>query len=235
MQSIKIIYLLSMINIIGDYAVLIAGVDEAGKGPVIGSMMIAGVAIEEDRIKELTRLGIKDSKSLQARQRNYLAIKIKRVADNFHILEVSARQIDEFRKIMTMNKLMVLCHARVLDELKPKKAYLDAADVNEGRFGMEVDKKCAVSIKIISEHKADVKYPIVAAASILAKNRRDRSIRELEKQIGAPLGSGYPSDPVTKRFLRDWIQKHDSFPDIVRHSWKTSENLIKKKNLSCKY
>jgi ribonuclease HII len=215
--------------------VLIAGVDEAGKGPVIGSMMIAGVTIEEDRIKELTRLGIKDSKCLRARQRNYLAVKIKQVANNFHILEVSARQIDEFRKIMTMNKLMVLCHARVLDELKPKKAYLDAADVNPERFGREVDKKCVTSMKIISEHKADVTYPIVAAASILAKNRRDRSIRELEKQIGVPLGSGYPSDPITKRFLRDWIWQHDSFPDIVRHSWKTSENLIKKKNIACKY
>lgn len=119
---------------------LIAGVDEAGKGPVIGSMMIAGVAIDKDRMPELTRLGIKDSKLLTPMRRNYLAVKIKEVAKSFYVLEVSARQIDEFRKIMTMNQLMVICHAKVLIELKPDKAYLDAADVKEERFGREVKK-----------------------------------------------------------------------------------------------
>ena len=105
---------------------LIAGVDEAGKGPVLGSMMIAGVAMKEDRMPGLTRLGVQDSKVLSPVRRNYLAAKIKEVAENYYILEVSARQIDEFRKIMTMNQLMVLCHAKVLEVLKPQKAYLDA-------------------------------------------------------------------------------------------------------------
>ncbi len=204
---------------------LIAGVDEAGKGPVIGSMMIAGVAIDKDRMPELTRLGIKDSKLLTPMRRNYLAVKIKEVAKSFYVLEVSARQIDEFRKIMTMNQLMVICHAKVLIELKPDKAYLDAADVKEERFGREVKKKYGSSIEIIAKHKADTKYPLVAAASILAKTSRDRSVRELEKDIGVVLGSGYPSDPKTKKFLSEWFKEHNSFPDSVRHSWKTVENI----------
>jgi ribonuclease HII len=204
---------------------LVAGVDEAGKGPVIGSMMIAGVAIDEDRMSQLTKLGVKDSKLLSPMRRNYLTVKIKEVVKNFYILEVSARQIDEFRKIMTMNQLMVICHAKVLKELKPDKAYLDAADVKEERFGREVKKKYGSSIEIIAKHKADTKYPLVAAASILAKTRRDRSIRDLEKDIGVSIGSGYPSDPTTKKFLSNWFIEHNSFPDTVRHSWKTVENI----------
>ncbi|MBE0523445.1 MAG: ribonuclease HII [Methanosarcinales archaeon] len=206
--------------------VLIAGVDEAGKGPVLGPMMVAGVVMQEDRLDELNKLGVKDSKVLSATRRNYLSSKIKELANSYYILEVSARQIDEFRKIMTMNQIMVLSHANVLDQIKPNKAYLDAADVNEERFGENVQKKCSISIEIVAKHKADTKFPIVSAASIIAKAQRDRAIRDMEKEIGIPLGSGYPSDPTTKRFLADWIKEHKSFPEIVRHSWKTTENLL---------
>ena len=207
---------------------LVAGVDEAGKGPVIGPMIVAGVLIEESRLPELKKLGVKDSKVLSPMRRNYLASKIRELVDDYYILEVSARQIDEFRKIMTMNQIMVICHARVLDQLGPQKAYLDASDVNEERFGVNVGKKHGAAIEIIAKHKADDLFPIVSAASILAKVRRDRCVREIEKKIGLPLGSGYPSDPKTRKFLENWIKEHGSLPDIVRHSWKTSENLLKK-------
>ena len=207
---------------------LIAGVDEAGKGPVIGPMIVAGVVIEESKLPELKKLGVKDSKALSPMRRNYLASKIRELVTDYYILEVSARQIDEFRKIMTMNQVMVICHAKVLDQLGPQKAYLDASDVNEERFGENVGKKHIASIEIISKHKADDLFPIVSAASILAKVRRDRCVREIEKKIGLPLGSGYPSDPKTRKFLENWIKEHGSLPDIVRHSWKTSENLLKK-------
>ena len=207
---------------------LVAGVDEAGKGPVIGPMIVAGVVIEENRLPELKKLGVKDSKVLSPMRRNYLASKIRELVDDYFILEISARQIDEFRKIMTMNQVMVICHAKVLDQLGPQKAYLDASDVNEERFGENVSKKHRASIEIIAKHKADDLFPIVSAASILAKVRRDRCVREIEKTIGLPLGSGYPSDPKTRKFLEKWIKEHGSFPDIVRHSWKTSENLLKK-------
>jgi|LGVF01.1.fsa_nt_gb ribonuclease HII len=207
---------------------LVAGVDEAGKGPVIGPMIVAGVVIEESRLPELKKLGVKDSKVLSPMRRNYLASKIRELVDDYYILEISARQIDEFRKIMTMNQVMVICHAKVLDQLGPQKAYLDASDVNEERFGENVGKKHRAAIEIIAKHKADDLFPIVSAASILAKVRRDRCVREMEKEIGLPLGSGYPSDPKTRKFLENWIKEHGSLPDIVRHSWKTSENLLKK-------
>ncbi len=129
---------------------------------------------------------------------------------------------------MTMNQVMVICHAKVLDQLCPQKAYLDASDVNEKRFGENVGKKHRATIEIIAKHKADDLFPIVSAASILAKVRRDRCVREIEKKIGLPLGSGYPSDPKTRKFLENWIKEHGSIPDIARHSWKTCENLLKK-------
>lgn len=205
---------------------LIAGVDEAGKGPVLGPMIVAGVVMLEDRLNDLNKLGVKDSKVLSATRRNYLSYKIKELAYSYYILEVSARQIDEFRKIMTMNQLMVMGHASVLEQLKPNKAYLDAADIKEDRFGENVKKKCCFSIDVVAKHKADTKFPIVSAASILAKTHRDHAMRDLEKKIGVHLGSGYPSDPLTKRFLTDWIKENKSFPEIVRHSWKTTENLL---------
>ncbi len=213
---------------------LVAGVDEAGKGPVLGPMVVAGVVMEEDRLPELLRLGVKDSKVLSPVRRNYLSAKIKEIAVNYHILEVSAAQIDEMRKIMTMNQLMVVTHTKVLKNLRPDRAYLDAADVKEERFGENVKKRYAAPIDIIAKHKADATYPIVAAASILAKVRRDRIMRDMEREMGVVLGSGYPSDPKTKKFLEGWIKSHESLPDIARHSWKTSENLLEKMHLSSK-
>lgn len=209
---------------------LVAGVDEAGKGPVIGPMMVAGVVIAEDKVKELARLGVRDSKLISPTRRNYLAAKIKEIADSYYVLEVSARQIDELRKIMTMNSIMVLCHAFVLEQLRPQKAFLDAADVKEERFGERVKNTCSIPVEIIARHKADVTFPVVAAASILAKTHRDRSLLDLEKAMGMPLGSGYPSDPTTKKFLTAWIEKHKKFPDIVRHSWKTAKIHLEKNN-----
>ncbi|MCK4937027.1 MAG: ribonuclease HII [Methanosarcinales archaeon] len=210
---------------------LVAGVDEAGKGPVLGPMIVAGVVMEEAILPELGRLGVKDSKVLSPVRRNYLSAKIKEIATSYHILEVSAAQIDEMRNIMTMNQLMVVTHAKVLQNLKPDVAYLDAADVKEERFGENVKQRYAAPINIIAKHKADATYPIVAAASILAKVRRDRIIMEREREMGVVLGSGYPSDPKTRKFLEEWIKVYGSLPDIARHSWKTSENLLEKMGL----
>lgn len=205
---------------------MVAGVDEAGKGPVLGPMIVAGVVMEENRLPELQLLGVRDSKILSQIRRNYLSAKIKEIAATYYILEISAVQIDEMRKIMTMNQLMVVAHTKVLENLRPDRAYLDAADVLEERFQTNVKKKYDGSIEVIAKHKADATYPIVAAASILAKVHRDRIIRDMEREMGMVLGSGYPSDPRTRKFLECWMKSHEDLPDIARHSWKTSENLL---------
>ncbi|MCX9024904.1 MAG: ribonuclease HII [Candidatus Methanoperedens sp.] len=207
---------------------MISGIDEAGKGPVLGPMCVAGVLLNENKLDALTQLGVKDSKQLTAKRREILAVGIKKLVDKYFILEVSPFQIDELRKLMTMNEIMVVSYAKVLEELKPDHAFVDAADVIADRFGENIRKKYTRDLEITSEHKADVKYPIVSAASILAKVRRDALVKELEKNAGVEIGSGYPADPKTISFLEGWVQEYGSLPDFARSSWETSKKLVEK-------
>ena len=212
---------------------IIAGIDEAGKGPVIGPMCIGGVKIEESKAHILKVLGVADSKKLTPKKREQLAAQIKKHADGFFVLEISPSQIDELRKIMTMNEIMVVCFAKVVEQLKPDLVYVDAADVKAERFGENIRRQYAKTspahakkIEIISMHQADATYPVVSAASIIAKVRRDELIEELKKEWDADFGSGYPADPKTKSFLLKWGKEHHGeFPAIVRQSWKTVENI----------
>jgi len=212
---------------------MIAGIDEAGKGPVIGPMCIGGVKIEESKAHIFKVLGVADSKKLTPRKREQLSAQIKKHADGFFILEVSPSQIDELRKIMSMNEIMVVCFSKVLEQLKPDLVYVDAADVKAERFAENVRRQYAKTssahakkIEIISMHQADALFPAVSAASIIAKVRRDELIEELKKEWCADFGSGYPSDPKTKEFLLRWGKEHNGeFPGIVRQSWQTVENI----------
>ena len=207
---------------------MIAGIDEAGKGPVLGPMCVAGILLDEKKFDALSRLGVKDSKQLTPKRREALEIEIKKIVDKYYILEVSPAQIDELRKIMTMNEIMVNCYVRVLEELKPDRAFVDAADVSAQRFGENIKRKYTGEIEMISEHNADEKYPVVSAASILAKVRRDALIKQIQRTLGIEIGSGYPSDPKTIGFLEKWIREHGSLPEFSRRSWETAKRLLEK-------
>jgi ribonuclease HII len=215
------------------------GIDEAGKGPVIGPMCIAGVCATEEQENKLRILGVADSKKLTAKKREHLAVSIKKYITSWDIYEVEPKQIDDLRKIMTMNEIMVLCFSKVMEELSlsEEKAfnvvYLDAADVLEERFARRVHEEYgkkkpdrADKVEYISKHKADTISPIVSAASILAKTRRDEMIEEIKKRENVDFGSGYPSDPKTKQFLEKCAKENGDFPNYVRKSWKTAENLL---------
>ncbi|MBN1324049.1 MAG: ribonuclease HII [Methanotrichaceae archaeon] len=205
---------------------LLLGVDEAGKGPVIGSMFVAGVVVEEEKLFDLAAMGVKDSKLLSANRRDILASRICNLSDDHYVLEVKASVIDELRQIMTMNEIMVRAHSQVVQRLKADKGILDAADVDERRFCRRVCEDSGTSIDLVAEHKADRNHLIVAAASIVAKHRRDRSIRDLEQRAGAIIGSGYPSDPKTIRFIEGWIKEHGVLPACTRKTWATAQRLI---------
>ncbi|SDG02497.1 RNase HII [Methanolobus vulcani] len=212
----------------------IAGLDEAGKGPVIGPMCIGGVMIDGDKESTLKNLGVADSKKLSPKKRSQLAGQIEKYSEKVFVLEISAQQIDELRTLMSMNDIMVLAFSKVLEQLHPETAYADAADVNEERFGVRLleeyrknNPEKADHLTIVSKHRADASHPIVSAASIVAKVRRDQLIEDLKAENGVDFGSGYPSDPKTKKFLADWYGEHGELPDYVRHSWKTVENVIK--------
>jgi ribonuclease HII len=205
---------------------MIAGIDEAGKGPVLGPMCVAGLLVDENKLYNITSMGVKDSKKLTPKKREALSVEINRLADKVFILEVSPGQIDGLRKVITMNEIMVACYVKVLEELRPESAFVDAADVIAERFGENIKKKYSRDLNITSEHNADEKYPIVSAASILAKVRRDELVRNLERTVGKEIGSGYPADPKTITFLESWVKEHGTLPDFARSSWETSKNIL---------
>lgn len=203
----------------------IAGIDEAGRGPVIGPLVIAGIVLEPSQEEVLLEWGVRDSKRLTPRRRKILDKHIRQLASSVKVLEISAQTIDsERQKKRSLNVLEAEWMAQVLNSLQWDVAYVDASDVNAVRYGRMISAQLKQPNKIISEHKADSTYPIVAAASIVAKVRRDQRIREYHTRYG-DFGSGYPNDPKTRRFLTNWIKTHKKYPDIVRKTWETARDI----------
>lgn len=204
---------------------LLLGADEAGKGPVIGSMFVAGLVIEEEKLFDLAGYGVKDSKKLAPAKRELLAKKINKIATDQYILEVKAEVIDELRLVMTMNDIMVRSFSQVVEKLHADRAVLDAADVDAERFARSVRSMSKTTMDLIAEHKADEHHLVVSAASILAKVRRDASMRELESVMQCKIGSGYPHDRDTIEFLNNWVKENRDLPPCSRHSWATAQRI----------
>ncbi len=204
-----------------------AGVDEAGRGPVLGPIVFGAVALTEEQRRILEKKGVTDSKGVSKKKRIKLYDIIKENSLATATVHYSANKIDILRKKMTMNEIEVQGFIEVIIKLATKVdvIYLDAADVNPKRFEEKIQQH--FNPKIIAKHKADKKYVVVGAASILAKVERDRVIKEIERKIGEEIGSGYPGDEKTRKFLKNYYIKHRSFPDFVRTSWVTIENILK--------
>jgi ribonuclease HII len=207
---------------------VICGVDEAGKGSVLGPLVVAAVAVlSEDALDDL---GVKDSKLLSPKERERLYPLIRKRC-RVVTVRLDAREIDAIRAEMTLNSAVARVHAQAIAKLSPARAYVDACDVNCFRYAEMVKNNLDQVCEIVSEHHADEKFPVVSAASIIAKVTRDRAIATLSKKYGE-IGSGYPSDPVTIRFLRSWIDEHKTPPPIARKSWKTVSAILAKKSQS---
>jgi ribonuclease HII len=210
---------------------LIAGLDEAGRGPVIGSIVFGCVVYAEENVAKLEEMGVTDSKKLTPNRREELVDQIKRYAAAWLVKDVSAADINLIHdKGINLNQLEEMQFAAVLNSInpKPEKIYIDSCDVNEVRFGNVILNKLQFQPKeMISKHKADMLFKVVGAASILAKTTRDHIIEGFKAEYGE-IGSGYPSDPYTKKFLDAFYQKNRTFPPIVRTWWDTAKNIIKK-------
>ena len=208
----------------------ICGVDDAGRGPVIGPLVIAGVLVDESKLGLLKSLGVKDSKKLSPEARGRLAEKIPEVVDLHHIVELDAPSLDRVvnraPKFQRLNLLEARKMAEVVQTLKPDVVYVDSSDTDTERFRNNILDELTYRPKVISEHHADDTYPVVSAASILAKVRRDNRIDEIRNQYG-DFGSGYAHDPQTIRFLEEYYRANKEFPPIVRRSWKTLRNIVR--------
>lgn len=208
-------------------AKLILGIDEAGRGCLIGSMIICGVLFDDNKYKYLEEIGVKDSKKLSPRRRTELCKLIVENCVKYKVIDVSVKEIDDrLNKNITLNELELEKFVEIINSLKPDEAFLDAVDVNEERFKTSCEKRVNYKgLKIISKHKADDLFPIVSAASIVAKTIRDKKISELKIKYG-DLGSGYTSDVKTIEFVRNWIKEKKSIPPFIRKSWDTTKRLL---------
>ena len=202
---------------------MICGVDEAGKGPVMGPMVVAAVSVENAKLIE--NLGFKDSKLLSSQRRLELFNLIKQNY-SYEIEVINVEKIDEYRVKNQLNLLNRKAFEKVISRLNPKVAYVDAADVNEERFGREIKVNLTNpnDTDVISMHKADSMIPVVAAASIIAKQTRELEIKKLKKEIG-DFGSGYPSDERTIKFLKSYFHDNSRWPPGTRKSWKTIKRI----------
>jgi ribonuclease HII len=176
--------------------------------------------ISEAGIKELENIGVRDSKMLSSARRAELYEKITAVA-RCNVIKIGADQLDLLMSKRSLNEIEADHFAQVIENLTPDTAYIDAADVRCSNFERMILKHLSSRPNLIVEHKADERYPVVSAASIIAKVERDRAIKELHK-IHGDFGSGYTSDERTQRFIKRCFAENKSFPDCVRKRWKTT-------------
>ncbi len=209
---------------------LIAGIDEAGRGPVFGPMVLAVCCIRKKDEEKLIDLGVKDSKLLPVKERERQFIEIKKLVNEFSSVHVPAEEIDSLRTRKSLNEIEAMRIGLLLNNLKqkPEIVFVDSPDIIEKNFSKRIKKYLNFDCIIKSEHKADLNYPIVSAASIIAKVERDSEIKKLAEKYGE-IGSGYPGDEVTVKFLEEWMKKNNSLPEFARNSWDTSRRVLDKK------
>ena len=205
---------------------IICGVDDAGRGSMVGPLVIAGVTIDKKNLKKLKSIGVQDSKKLSPKTREILYKKIIEIVDEYYVVRISPKTIDSNVFKHKLNHLEAKNMAKVIKELSPQVAYVDSCDVDYKRFGNEISLLTSNS-KIISRHHADSRFVVVAAASIIAKVSRDKSIHRLKKNY--ELGSGYPSDKKTVKCVKKLLlQKKQSY-SFIRMSWKPVQKIVNRK------
>ncbi|MCR4369226.1 MAG: ribonuclease HII [archaeon] len=205
---------------------LIAGIDEAGRGPCLGPMVLAVTLIDKENEEALIQIGVKDSKLLSKEERERQFPLIQGAVIENHCIHISPQEIDELMDKISLNEIEAMLAGKLLNSLtqKPDVVYVDSPDIVMAEFANRIKKYISFPVKIISEHKADVNYPIVSAASIIAKVERDNAIKKIASSFGE-IGSGYSHDDVTINFLKKYLLEHNMLPEFARKSWATTKVL----------
>jgi len=199
------------------------GIDEAGRGPVLGPLVVAAVKVADE--DSLLELGVKDSKKLTPNRRERLYQDLKTCCE-IATESISAYDIDKLRRRMTLNQIEKQLFVKAIEQLgyKNEKVFIDCFDPNEERLTIEL-RSLIVNAELSARHRAEDLFPCVAAASIVAKVNRDAMVSHFDalaqERWGICIGSGYPSDPVTCRFLEFIDDNDEKMPIFVRRSWKT--------------
>jgi ribonuclease HII len=213
---------------------LTLGIDDAGRGPVIGPMVLAGCLINSETEREFKKLGVKDSKQLTPKRREFLANIIREKSETFEINLSSPNEIEEAnKKGIKLNEVEAIQAAKIINKInkgyKQLKVVLDCPSTSINKWTDYLRTKITdlSNLEIVCEHKADRNHISVSAASILAKSTREKEMDKLREKYGPEIGSGYTSDPVTQKFLETHGQKHKD-SGIFRKTWKTWKNLCEK-------
>ncbi len=215
------------------------GIDDAGRGPVIGPMVLAGCLIDEKTEKKLKKLGVKDSKMLTAKRREFLAEQIKKDAELFEVVLAYPPEIEKGNhRGIDLNKVEAIKTAEIINKinkgLNKLQVIIDCPSVGIIKWLDYLKTKIhnLSNLEIICEHKADKKHIAVSAASILAKSIREKEMDILREKYGKEIGSGYCSDPITCKFLEKYAKKHEK-SGLFRRTWvtwkKARSNLEQKK------
>lgn len=211
---------------------VVGGVDEAGRGAVIGPMVVAGVSFRERDILLLEEIGVKDSKQLTRKERSAKYGRIVEIAKSICISVVKSDEIDESVSSKRLNHLEALTMAQVIDNINADAIFVDCCDVNQEKFRANIlgysrrrYRVTSGKLEIFSIHHADSLHLAVSAASIVAKVIRDEEICNIRK-MHQDIGSGYPSDKQTARFIESWIEMVGVPPPFARNSWSPVKKLL---------
>lgn len=191
---------------------------------------MAGVLIEKEAEEKLKKIKVKDSKLLTKKQREFLYKKITKIVTDYKIITIQPKEIDKAvygHDGLNLNRLEARKSADIINHFKPDKAIIDAPSNNipvyKNYLSRFIENK---QIILILEHKADINYPVVSAASILAKVTRDKEIEKIKDEIKYDFGSGYMSDPKTVDFLE---KNYETYKSLFRKSWLPYKDVMNKR------
>lgn len=203
----------------------VLGLDEAGRGSLVGPLVVGGFLVDPARVAELGPLGVRDSKLLSAARREEIFAALPDIGRCFAV-PLPPRTVDRAVRRGRLNDLELATFARILRAARPGQAYADACDPVAERFGRRLAAAAGAECPVHAHHKADRDFLVVGAASIVAKVHRDRALERLRDRLGEGLGSGYPSDEETVRFVDAALAAGGPPPTWLRASWATTRRLI---------
>jgi ribonuclease HII len=203
----------------------VLGIDEAGRGSLVGPLVVGGFLLDAARIPELTEIGVRDSKRLTPARREEIFAELPSIGRSWAI-PLPPRTVDRAVHRRGLNDLELDAFARIVRSARPDMAFADACDPVAERFGRRLGEASGNCCLVHARHKADRDLPVVGAASIVAKVHRDRALDRLRARLGEDLGSGYPSDRETVAFVRQTLSGGGPLPSWLRASWATTERLI---------
>ena len=209
---------------------LVLGIDEAGRGAVVGPLVVGGAVCDEKDLEKLKAIGVKDSKLLTPTQREKIYGQLKKILKDYITLKISAQQIDELRKKDNLNVIEAKHMAQIIKAMEADTAYVDAPQVSTEKFKNILLALAKNRTKIVSENYADKKYVIVGAASILAKVERDAEIEKIKKIVGEDFGVGYPHDEATRKFVEKCLAEKKHL-EWIRHSWETVKDMNEEREM----